>query len=150
MRIMFAAVAGLGLAAALAAASASAQQITFPAPVFRGGNATDWNVAMTTQQDFSIDYALTVPESTRLLKGKLQQKAASGMGDYLLVGKLGDGTAAPGLTTKLAPVPLGKQCKDAKGNTRGKYGPYTYVVVLTPAKLGPWKVWKGCGNFTMN
>ncbi|MGN7919947.1 hypothetical protein [Lysobacter sp. ESA13C] len=149
MRIMFAAVAGLGLAAALAAAPAAAQQITFPAPVFRGGNGADWIVAMTTQPDYSVDYALTVPESRTPLRGKLQQKAASGMGDYLLVGKLGDGTAATGLSTKLAPVPLGRQCIDAKGKSTGRYGSYTYTVVLTPAKLGPWKVWKGCGNFTM-
>ena len=149
MRIMFTAVAGLGLAAALAAASASAQQITFPAPAFRGGDATTWNVAMLTQPDYSVDYTLTVPESTTPLKGKLQQKAASGMGDYLLAGKLGDGAAAPGLSTKLLPVPLGQQCMDGNGKTRGKYGPYDYKVILTPAKLGPWKVWTGCGTFTM-
>ncbi|MGO1003833.1 hypothetical protein [Lysobacter sp. CA196] len=148
MRIMFAA-AGLAMAAALAAAPASAQQITFPAPAFRGGDVVNWNVAMLTQRDLSVDYSLTVPESKGSLQGKLRQKAASAMGDYLLVGKLGTGAAATDLTVKLVPVPLGKQCKDAKGSARGKYGPYTYVVVLTPAKLGQWKQWKGCGNFTM-
>ncbi|MGO4261451.1 hypothetical protein [Lysobacter sp. TAB13] len=153
MRVSFTVAAGLALAAALAVPCAFAQAITFPAPAFRGGN-TDWRVVLTTNADASVVYALTVPEAKKPLNGPLDQTAAP-QGQYQLVGVIGQ--EKTGLKVQIAPVKLGQVCKDNKGNTGGKYGRYTYAIMVTPAakNAGPdhkaWPaLWYGCGNFTLD
>lgn len=159
MRVSFTAAAALALAAALAAPCAFAQAITFPAPAFRGGNTDrsgkpEWVVVLKTDSASKVVYALTVPEAKKPLNGPLDQIAAP-QGQYQLVGVIGQ--EKTGLKVGIAPVKLGQVCKDNNGNTGGKYGPYTYAIMVTPAAqtAGPdhkaWPVlWYGCGNFTLD
>lgn len=144
-----AAAAALGLAAALAAVPAPAQQITFPAPVFRGGN-TDWKVKLTTAQDYSVGYELQVPQASKILTGPLQQQKADGYGRYTLVGKVALKTAID-VSVQLAPVKLGQVCKDNKGNSKGPDGqPYSYAIqILDTGKSSKMPLWYGCGNFAI-
>ncbi|WP_363799734.1 hypothetical protein ABU614_06180 [Lysobacter firmicutimachus] len=142
----------LGLAALLAASPAPAQQITFPAPVFRGGN-TDWQVKLTTARDLSVGYELKVPRAKRL-SGPLQQQATEGHGRYTLVGKIALKTTT-NISVQLAPVKLGEVCKDKKGNTKDPNGqPFTYAIQILdldkPVKIGSTVIplWFGCGRFT--
>ncbi|MBO7941856.1 hypothetical protein JTP77_039080, partial [Streptomyces sp. S9] len=74
MRTHFAAAAALALA--LCACAAHAQQPTFPAPAFRGGNV-DWQVVLKTQQDLTVVYQLKVPEADKPQKGGLGQRNAA-------------------------------------------------------------------------
>lgn len=151
MRILFAVATSLGLATALLAPCASAQAITFPAPAFRGGN-TDWKVKIT--QTTTVIHELKVPQSAQLLRGPLRHTKAP-MGQYQLTGVIGEEKTV--LTVKIAPVKLGEVCKDNRGAIGGDYGPYTYAIMMIPAKnvAGPkhkaWpKLWYGCGNFTLD
>lgn len=150
MRIMFAAATGLGLAAALAAAPAPAQQITFPAPVFHGGDI-DWEVTLASNKS-TVGYALSgPPKAANPAKGSLTFVSASGFDAYWLTGKIGTGQAESRLTVVLTPNELGEQCKDKAGKADGKYGRYSHTVTITPAKPTPWPTnWTGCGVFTQN
>ncbi|MBX9400980.1 hypothetical protein K4L06_06615 [Lysobacter sp. BMK333-48F3] len=144
-----AAAAALGLAAAFAAAPAPAQQITFPAPVFRGGN-TDWQVKLTTAQDLSVGYELQVPQASKVLTGPLQQQKVDGYGRYTLAGKVALKTTV-NVSVQLAPVKLGDVCKDNKGNSRGPNGqPYSYAIqILDTGKSSKMPLWYGCGYFAI-
>lgn len=159
MRVSITAAAALALAAALAAPCAFAQAITFPNPVFYGGNTDrsgkpEWDVVLKTDSASKVVYTLTVPEAKKPLNGPLVQTAAP-QGQYQLVGVIGQ--EKTGLKVGIAPVKLGEVCQDRHGNTGGKYGPYTYAIMVTPAAktAGPdhkaWPVlWYGCGNFTLD
>lgn len=154
MRTHFAAAAALALA--LCACAAHAQQPTFPAPAFRGGNV-DWQVVLKTQQDLAVIYQLKVPEADKPQKGGLGQRNAA-YGGYVLVGEIGVEKTA--MTVKIAPVPLGKPCKLANGLMGDSYGRFTYSIDVIPQKAKPvstkidhkpWPAkWSGCGNFTLD
>lgn len=135
--------------------AAHAQQITFPAPTFRGGN-TDWQIVLNTQRDLSVYYAATVPEAVEPLRGRLQQDKAP-YGRYVLNGTIGAEKAA--VKVQIAPVQLGSTCKLNNGATRGALGPFTHAIQILPAQSRPpatkdhkaWpKLWYGCGNFAMD
>ncbi|MEH6420509.1 hypothetical protein [Pseudomonas sp. CGJS7] len=150
MRVLSVLAAGLGLAAAVSALPASAQAIAFPSPNFRGGN-TDWQTTLATQQDLAVVYSLQAPGAKALLVGALAQQGAP-QGQYKLTGTFGKGTP---LTVAIAPVALGKVCKDNNGKTGGPYGAYTYAITVTPqgakpsSKTAPWPTFLyGCGVFT--
>ena len=149
MRISSVAAAALGLAVAFAAAAAPAQQIAFPAPVFRGGN-TDWQVKLTSAQDLSVGYELQVPQSSKRLSGPLQQQKADGYGRYTLTGKVAL-KVSTNISVQLAPVKLGEVCKDNKGNTQGPNGqPYSYAIqILDAGKTSKIPLWYGCGYFAI-
>jgi len=155
MRTHFAVAAALALAAC--ACAAHAQQTTFPAPAFRGGNV-DWQVVLTTnREDFSVDYSLKVREAEKLQEGGLDQRKTA-YGQYLLVGAIG--VEKTSLTVKIAPVPLGKPCKLSNGLMGDDYGRFTYSIEVIPqrskplstgADHKPWPAkWSGCGNFTLD
>lgn len=152
MRIMFAVAAGFGLAAALAAAPTSAQQITFPAPVFHGGD-TDWDVKLDSKSGGpSIGYALSgPPKGAKPAEGSLTFVSASGYGGYTLKGKIGSDQTQSGMIVILLPAERGERCKTKDGKEGGKYGAYAYTVTIAPvtASSGS-KVWTGCGLFTQN
>ncbi|MGO1073560.1 hypothetical protein [Lysobacter sp. CA199] len=143
--------AAVGLTAALSASPASAQSITFPAQNFQGGN-TDWQVTLSTQDDLSVNYSLQAPQVKNALVGALEQQTAP-QGQYQLTGTFG-GKQTP-LTVSIAPVKLGQVCKDNKGKTGSRQGPYTYAIQVIPqgaqpsAQSKPWPSYLyGCGNFT--
>lgn len=153
MRTFFAAAVGLALAAA--GAAAHAQQISFPAPAFRGGN-TDWQVVLDTQRDLSVSYRVKVPEAAKALAGSLQQKAAP-PGEYALTGTIGAEKAA--VTFKIAAIAQGTKCMLNNGKSGDATGPYTHAILVLPAQSKPpataehkaWpKQWYGCGRFTLD
>lgn len=154
MRIHSAATAALALA--LCACAAHAQQPTFPAPAFRGGNV-DWQVVLKTQQDLSVVYQLKVPQADKPQRGGLGQRKAA-YGEYLLVGEIG--VEKTSMTVKIAQIPLGKTCKLDNGLMGDSYGRFTYSIEVVPqqakpvstkADHKPWPAkWYGCGNFTLD
>ena len=155
MRTFLAAACALVLAGS--GAAAHAQQITFPAPAFRGGN-TDWQVVLSTQQtDLSVVYRLSVPEAEEALSSGLSQRGAAA-GEYQLVGTIGVEKTV--LTVKIAPVALGQVCKLDNGLMGDAYGRFTYRIEIVAAKSKPvstkathqpWPAkWSGCGNFTLD
>lgn len=151
MRTYFVAACALALAAS---GLARAQQIAFPGAAFRGGN-TDWQVVLDTREDGTVRYRLKVSEAVERQTGGLEHRQAQA-GEFELVGAIGVERTA--LTVKIAPVPLGSDCKLKDGSMGGAYGRYTYTIrVLTDASrlrssaAGAWpKEWSGCGNFTLD
>ncbi|UZW60651.1 hypothetical protein [Lysobacter enzymogenes] len=155
MRTFFAAACALVLAGS--GAAAHAQQTTFPAPKFRGGN-TDWQVVLSTRQtDLSVVYRLRVPQAADPLSSGLRHGGAAA-GEYELTGTIG--VEKTSVTVKIAPVPLGGVCKIDNGLMGDAYGRFAYSIDVIPEKSKPlstkadhkpWPAkWSGCGNFTLD
>ncbi|SDZ31585.1 hypothetical protein SAMN04487939_13912 [Lysobacter sp. yr284] len=155
MRTFFAAACALALAGF--GAAAHAQQVTYPAPTFRGGN-TDWQVVLSTRQtDLSVVYRLRVQQAADPLSSDLRQRSAA-TGEYELTGTIG--VEKTSVTVKIVPVPLGGACTIDNGLMGDVYGRFAYSIKVIPEKSKPistraahkpWPAeWSGCGNFTMD
>lgn len=153
MRPLFAA----AVAAALIATgfAAHAQRITFPAPVFRGGNS-DWQLVLSMRPDASVDYDMKAPQAPAMLRGSLRLSAAPN-GQYRLNGTIGAEKTV--VQVQIAAVPPGSACVLDNGSRSGANGPFAYAVLVLPAQpqapapkgreVWP-KRWSGCGNFVSN
>lgn len=143
MRVLVVAIVGLGLASVLASwpapvRSADPVAVSYPAPVFRGGNQ-GWGLVVDTSVK-PARYHLVVPQLVGVAYGHLIQdpQVPARPDRYALIGRVNVGGQSRELVVRISKAASGQPCLNSAGRA------HAYAVIAGAAQTANWY---GCGDF---